>query len=78
MSVTNSHQIDVAKTRMQILGQLGSGERPKNSVALLRQMEKTEGIGSWWKGMTPALLRQATYGTLRYGMYEVRECRKKD
>lgn len=54
--------VDVVKTRMQFAG--GGG-----AVATASSLLKVEGIGSFWKGLSPALLRQSTYGSLRYGLY---------
>jgi hypothetical protein len=62
--------IDVVKTRLQIDGELGHKRQYTGSFNALRVMARTEGIGSWWKGISPAILRQATYGTIRYGAYE--------
>lgn len=36
----------------------------------VRQMARVEGPSAFFKGLSPALLRQSTYGTLRYGLYE--------
>merc|ERR1719331_3215742 len=33
------------------------------------KMVKAEGPGSLFKGLPPALVRQSTYGSLRYGLY---------
>ena len=33
------------------------------------QVARREGVSALWKGMSPALLRQATYGSMRYGLY---------
>jgi len=30
---------------------------------------RAEGVGALWKGIEPALWRQASYGSLRYGLY---------
>ena len=72
-SAQSAHQIDTVKTRMQLQGQLGAKRQYTNSFQALRVMAKEEGVASWFKGLSPALMRQATYGTVRYGAYEVRE-----
>jgi hypothetical protein len=64
-------QIDTVKTRMQLQGQLGAARQYSNSIQALRVMAAEEGVASWFKGLSPALMRQATYGTVRYGAYEV-------
>merc|ERR1719261_1143446 len=33
------------------------------------KMVKAEGTGALFKGLPPALVRQSTYGSLRYGLY---------
>merc|ERR1719487_1324805 len=33
------------------------------------KMVKSEGPGALFKGLPPALVRQSTYGSLRYGLY---------
>merc|ERR1719199_929095 len=33
------------------------------------KLVKSEGAGALFKGLPPALLRQSTYGSLRYGLY---------
>jgi hypothetical protein len=56
--------IDVVKTRMQMPNHGYSG-----SVDAATTMVKNEGIGVLFKGIGPALARQATYGSMRYGFY---------
>lgn len=62
--------IDVVKTRLQLQGELGANRMYNGAFDAARKMYVTEGLKSWYKGITPALLRQATYGSLRYGLYE--------
>src|SRR3989338_767344 len=57
--------IDVIKTRMQVM----SGIKPISARACARQLVQQQGIWSLFRGLSPALLRQSTYGSLRYGMY---------
>ena len=57
-----SFPADLAKTRRQLPGGVGLRELP----ALLR----AGGLHSVYAGLSAALLRQATYGGLRLGMYE--------
>merc|ERR1719440_2458256 len=33
------------------------------------KLAKAEGPGALFKGLPPALVRQSTYGSLRYGLY---------
>lgn len=60
--------IDVVKTRLQMDG-AGGVKAYKGAVDCATQLVKAEGPGSLFKGLPPALLRQSTYGSLRYGLY---------
>lgn len=62
--------IDVVKVRMQLQGELGSTAKYKSSLHAFPTILREEGIAGLYKGVQPALLRQATYGSLRIGMYE--------
>ena len=58
--------VDVTKTRMQLQG---TERIYKNAIDCMVQTAKGEGITALWKGLEPALWRQASYGSLRYGLY---------
>jgi len=60
--------VDVTKTRMQLSGSDGK-KAYKNSLDCVSKTIKAEGVGALWKGLEPALWRQATYGGMRYGLY---------
>lgn len=62
--------IDVVKTRLQLQGELGAQQVYRNAWHAATTMVREEGPLTLFRGITPALLRQATYGTLRYGSYE--------
>ena len=66
--------LDLVKTRLQVATELG---RPPARagygggwVAALRAIVRDEGAAELYRGLQPALLRQATYGSLRVGLYE--------
>eukprot|EP00050_Salpingoeca_kvevrii_P020023 m.93348 g.93348 ORF g.93348 m.93348 type:complete len:300 (-) comp8681_c0_seq3:103-1002(-) len=60
--------VDVVKTRLQMQG--ADGSRQYRSIAdAFATTHRQEGIRAFYKGLKPALLRQATYGSLRYGLY---------
>lgn len=66
ITVSFIHPIDVIKTRIQIsteYGKLGMGGTFKNITT-------NEGVLALWKGVNAAWLREASYTSLRLGLYE--------
>lgn len=61
--------IDVVKTRLQMDGSGGSVKAYNGSLDCATKLVRSEGPTSLFKGLPPALLRQSTYGSLRYGLY---------
>eukprot|EP00965_Chrysotila_dentata_P169592 5598503-Pleurochrysis_carterae.AAC.2 len=61
--------VDVVKTRLQMDGAGGSQKLYKGSLDCATNLVKAEGPSSLFKGLPPALVRQSTYGSLRYGLY---------
>ncbi|XP_065332236.1 mitochondrial uncoupling protein Bmcp [Cloeon dipterum] len=59
--------IDTTKTRLQL--QQGCGQRYRGMLHALVNITKEEGFRALYSGMAPALLRQASYGTLKFGSY---------
>mmetsp|Transcript_21506 Transcript_21506/g.31999 ORF Transcript_21506/g.31999 Transcript_21506/m.31999 type:complete len:308 (+) Transcript_21506:70-993(+) len=60
--------LDVLKVRMQIQGQKGwVGALSIFSTA--GRVYNENGPFGFWRGTSPAMLRQATYGTMRIGLY---------
>ena len=43
--------------------------RYNGAIDCVRKTVANEGISALWKGLEPALWRQATYGSMRYGFY---------
>jgi len=64
-TVTFIHPIDVVKTRIQVAGK---GEGGLGQV--IGDAMKNEGPGAFYKGIGPAWLREASYTSLRLGLYE--------
>ena len=69
ITVTGIHPIDVVKTRLQV-----SGEGTRNYKALgiggtVKTIFKEEGVPAFWKGIKAAWLREASYTSLRLGLY---------
>lgn len=61
--------IDMVKVRIQLLGEGGTKIETKNPFRLAAQVMKNEGVFSLYKGLSAALLRQATYTTARLGLF---------
>ena len=61
--------IDVCKTRLQMDGAGGGVKMYNGTMDCAGKLVKSEGAGALFKGLPPALLRQSTYGSLRYGLY---------
>ncbi|XP_061902504.1 kidney mitochondrial carrier protein 1-like [Entelurus aequoreus] len=62
--------IDLTKTRLQVQGQSQYTEvRYRGMFHALFKIGKEEGIRALYSGISPALLRQASYGTIKIGTY---------
>lgn len=59
-----THPLDLAKVRLQ------ASPGSDNLVNIAVKIVKNEGILAAYSGLTAALLRQATYSTARFGVYE--------
>lgn len=66
-TVTFIHPIDVVKTRIQVAS--SQGEKAGIGSVIGDAMSK-EGPGAFYKGIGPAWLREASYTSLRLGLYE--------
>jgi solute carrier family 25 uncoupling protein 8/9 len=61
--------IDVVKTRLQMDGSGGSVKQYTGTMDCAGKLVKAEGPSALFKGLPPALVRQSTYGSMRYGLY---------
>ncbi|XP_034108655.1 mitochondrial uncoupling protein Bmcp [Drosophila albomicans] len=65
--------IDTTKTRLQIQGQkidqTFSQLRYRGMTDAFVKISKEEGLRALYSGIWPAVLRQATYGTIKFGTY---------
>ncbi|KAJ1455242.1 mitochondrial carrier domain-containing protein [Pelagophyceae sp. CCMP2097] len=71
LTVTFIHPIDTVKTRLQVSGTAGA----RNYAALglrgtVSSILKMEGPLAFWKGISAAWMREATYSSLRLGLYK--------
>ncbi|XP_019867523.1 mitochondrial uncoupling protein Bmcp [Aethina tumida] len=65
--------IDVTKTRLQVQGQILDKQHATlkytGMIDCFLKIAKQEGFASLYSGIWPAVLRQATYGTIKFGTY---------
>ncbi len=72
LQVTFIHPIDVLKTRLQVSGDAATGARNYKALGIggsLAVIAREEGVGAFWKGIGAAWLREASYTSLRLGLY---------
>lgn len=64
--------LDTVKVRLQIQGNAPAGTalKYKGFGGTFATIAKEEGVTALWKGLTPGLLRQCVFGTLRIGLYD--------
>eukprot|EP01117_Protostelium_nocturnum_P005829 TRINITY_DN2103_c0_g1_i1.p1 TRINITY_DN2103_c0_g1~~TRINITY_DN2103_c0_g1_i1.p1 ORF type:complete len:305 (+),score=75.04 TRINITY_DN2103_c0_g1_i1:102-1016(+) len=64
-----THPIDLIKVRMQIEGEGNASAKKSGMLQTGSHVVKSEGVASLYKGLSASLLRQATYTTVRFGLY---------
>jgi hypothetical protein len=72
ITVTFIHPIDVLKTRLQVSGDASTGARNYKALGIggsISVIAREEGIAAFWKGIGAAWLREASYTSLRLGLY---------
>lgn len=66
--------IDTTKTRLQIQGQRIDARlselRYRGMTHAMLRIFREEGLAALYSGISPAILRQATYGTIKIGVYQ--------
>ncbi|KIV88280.1 hypothetical protein PV10_07975 [Exophiala mesophila] len=63
MAACFTHPIDQTKYRMQVM------QKPPNMLRTLLTFASRDGIRSLWWGISASMLRQSTYSTARFGLY---------
>lgn len=67
-----THPIDTIKVRLQLQGELASQSNVEYHGLVRGSLRiiSNEGISGLYKGLSASLLREATYSTIRMGLYE--------
>lgn len=67
--------IDLTKTRLQVQGQVIDAAHTqlkyRGMLHAFLTIAREEGVRALYSGIAPALLRQATYGTIKLGCYNI-------
>ena len=70
---TITFPVDTAKTRLQLQGQdcdkRWGRQKYRGMLNCLVTLVREEGVASVYQGISPALIRQAVYGTIKFGLY---------
>jgi len=70
---TGTFPIDTTKIRLQMQGGRLDGrvvaQRYRGMCHALVRISAEEGVQALYRGISPALLRQSTYGTIKFGIY---------
>ena len=61
--------LDTAKTILQLQGSAGHPTQYRGTADCLYTVARQEGVGRLYRGLSPAVVRQAVYGTIKYGLY---------
>ncbi|KIH94738.1 solute carrier family 25 (mitochondrial dicarboxylate transporter), member 10 [Sporothrix brasiliensis 5110] len=61
-----THPMDLVKVRLQ----MRHGDMPRTMSGTFAHIVRTEGIRGLYSGLSASLLRQLTYSTTRFGLYE--------
>lgn len=71
ITVSFIHPIDVVKTRLQIAGEAGRQTKQYNGIGgVVKTVLADEGAAAFYKGIGAAWMREASYTSLRLGLYE--------
>ena len=63
--------IDTIKVRIQIISEAQNKSEKPSPLFAARRILQTDGPTGFYKGLTSAWFRQATYGSVRMGLYKI-------
>lgn len=66
MAACVTHPLDLVKVRLQ----MRKGDAPRSMTSTLVHIAKSDGPPGLYAGLSASLLRQLTYSTVRFGVYE--------
>lgn len=66
ISACCTNPADIIKVRQQLL----VDKTRANFFSIAQNMVRTEGVKSFWNGVTASCFRELTYSTVRFGLYE--------
>ena len=64
LAVLFTHPLDQTKYRMQTM------TKPPNMLRTMTMFASRDGVFSLWSGISASILRQSTYSTARFGLYQ--------
>lgn len=64
------YPLDLLKTRLQVSGEGVKKSEYPNTIALVRDITKKQGISGFYKGLSASILRQAVYTGVRIGAFQ--------
>jgi len=62
--------LDTTKVRLQVQGELGSGQKSKGVLGTLGSIVRNEGPRALYSGIVPGLQRQMAFSAIRIGAYD--------
>ncbi|RKF74352.1 Mitochondrial dicarboxylate transporter [Golovinomyces cichoracearum] len=65
-----SHPLDLGEPSLPVRLQTQCGNTHKTMIGAFRQILRSDGLFGVYQGLSASLLRQATYSTTRFGIYE--------
>ena len=68
-----THPIDLIKVHLQTANAAAAGGQRVGIVGQVFKVYRSDGIRGFWNGLSASLLRQASYSTVRFGIYDVSE-----